>query len=301
MAFDLEKGRLWNVCTGCSRWTLTPLESRWETLEACEEAAQTQGRVKLATDHLTLLEVEEGELIRIGTSPRLEFVDWRYGPKSAIARSRSSFWARILSGLPSPPVGGYDPYKGFEGAVRSEPWVASPYLDHASSLTYLFSQVPLAPECPSCSAPLVINPWDFQTLEMISETPLPRLRAFCALCDTEVALDLAAARPTLRIALGLVTPPERVRQASVSVASELEAVGGALSFLRGISASGATLGDLDIPSRTGLIMTLDELAEIEALESEWRRAEEMAAIMDGELSEVPGFEAFRRRILERGS
>jgi hypothetical protein len=54
---------------------------------------------------------------------------------------------------------------------------------------------------------------------------------------------------------------------------------------------------LDLPSRAGLLIALDEAAEIEALEAEWQMAEELAAISDGELSEVPGFDAFRREVL----
>ena len=38
------------------------------------------------------------------------------------------------------------------------------------------------------------------------------------------------------------------------------------------------------------------MAEAEALEAEWREAEELGAIMDGELTPVPGFEAFRREL-----
>jgi hypothetical protein len=148
---------------------------------------------------------------------------------------------------------------------------------------------------------LAINPWDFQGLGFVSGEALPRLLASCALCDTEILLDLSQARPVLRIGLGLVTPPDRVRQVSASVASELEGMGGALPFLRAISSSRSSVGDLDVPSRTGLIMSLDELAEVEALEQEWKRAEEMAAIMDGELSEIPGFDAFRRKILKPDS
>ncbi len=255
--------------------------------------------MRLSTEHLILVEVKEGELIRVGAPPRLEFADWRYGPKSELGRRQKGFWTRLLSRLPAPPVGGYDPYKGFEGAIRSEPWLASPFLDHASTLTYLFSQVPLAPECPSCAGPLAINPWDFQALGIISGKTLPRVLASCALCESEVTLELTDARPVLRIGLGLVTPPDSVRRVASGVASELEVLGGTLPFLGEISSSRATIGDLDLPSRTGLIMSLDEFAEGEALEAEWRRAEEMAAIMDGELSEIPGFEAFRRKVLSR--
>jgi hypothetical protein len=51
-------------------------------------------------------------------------------------------------------------------------------------------------------------------------------------------------------------------------------------------------------ARGALLIALDERAEAEALEAEWREAEEMAAIIDGELSQVPGFDAFRKEILD---
>ena len=80
----------------------------------------------------------------------------------------------------------------------------------------------------------------------------------------------------------------------------LEKTGGPLGLLRSLSERGTELGALTSATRVGLIIGLDELAELEALEREWMEAEEIASIMDGELTQVPGFEAFRRRILSGG-
>ncbi|HSR42462.1 MAG TPA: hypothetical protein VLL48_09825, partial [Longimicrobiales bacterium] len=33
IAYDPEKGRLWAVCRACKRWTLAPIEERWEALD----------------------------------------------------------------------------------------------------------------------------------------------------------------------------------------------------------------------------------------------------------------------------
>ncbi len=272
LAYDPGKGRLWNVCSGCSRWTLTPLESRWETLEACEAVVQEKGRVRVSTPHLSLVDVGGGELIRVGAPPRLEFVEWRYGPRSQETSRPNGFWAR-------------------------EPWFASPFLEHASPLTYLFSQVPLAPDCPSCRGPLALKPWDFQSVGLLLDGDRPLVLALCALCGAEVTLDLVKARPVLRIGLGLVTPQTAVRRIASAVAAEVDTLGGPLALLIAMSSARTPLGDLDLPGRVGLIMSLDEMADLEAMEAEWRRAEEMAAIMDGELSDVPGFESFRRTIL----
>jgi hypothetical protein len=75
-------------------------------------------------------------------------------------------------------------------------------------------------------------------------------------------------------------------------------VGGAEAFVARLGRERLALGELGTGLRLALGMVLDEMAETEALEREWREAEELAAIMDGELTEVPGFKEFRRRVLE---
>jgi hypothetical protein len=99
--------------------------------------------------------------------------------------------------------------------------------------------------------------------------------------------------------LGLVTPRDTVETVAEQAARELDGLGGATSFLNTLASGRLVLGDLDLPRRAGLIISLDEMAEVAALEAEWRLAEEMAAIMDSELTRVPGFENFRRRIIDK--
>ena len=35
-AFDARQGRLWVICPHCDRWNLTPLDERWEAIDAAE-------------------------------------------------------------------------------------------------------------------------------------------------------------------------------------------------------------------------------------------------------------------------
>lgn len=79
LAFDAAKGRLWAVCGKCGRWNLTPIEERWEAIEECER--QYRGTVmRASTDHIGLGRVREGtDLVRIGEPLRPEFAAWRYG------------------------------------------------------------------------------------------------------------------------------------------------------------------------------------------------------------------------------
>jgi hypothetical protein len=97
--------------------------------------------------------------------------------------------------------------------------------------------------------------------------------------------------------LSVVTPPTTLRDLAEDAARALDAAGGPPGLLRELSNSRAGLGEIGPSVRSALLISLDEMAEMEALEAEWRAAEELAAIMDGELSHVPGFEAFRRRVL----
>ncbi len=79
LAFDAARGRLWVVCKHCERWNLTPLEERWEAVEACERLFR-ETRLRAQTEHVGLARHREGlELVRIGDPLREEFAAWRYG------------------------------------------------------------------------------------------------------------------------------------------------------------------------------------------------------------------------------
>ncbi len=297
-AYDPWRGRLWRICACCARWSPYPLELRWELLEALEKSARARGRVILESENLSLIQVDGGELVRVGRAPRREFVSWRYGDRlPVVAGRRQGLFVRLVSRLPSPPLGGYDPYRAVLDTAP-QPWIASPFLEHASLLTAAFTTVPFAPSCPSCGRVMPIRPWDFQRVRL---HPLgPRgfgVGAACALCGREVALELRAVRPALRLGLALVTSAGMVRAASEGASWQVDQAGDGAKLLGRLAAGEPSLGDLSVVERTALTIVLDEQAELEALEAEWRAAEEIAAIMDGELSQVAGFEDFRRRIL----
>jgi hypothetical protein len=88
LAFDPAKGRLWVVCKQCERWNLSPLEERWEAIEAAERLyAETRRRV--STDEIGLARLRDGtELVRIGKPLRPEFAAWRYGDQFGRRRRR---------------------------------------------------------------------------------------------------------------------------------------------------------------------------------------------------------------------
>ena len=89
LAFDAAKGRLWVVCRACGRWNLSPLEERWESIEACEQHYRDT-RLRVATDEIGLARLQDGlELVRIGRPLRPEFAAWRYGDQFGKRRLRT--------------------------------------------------------------------------------------------------------------------------------------------------------------------------------------------------------------------
>lgn len=88
LAFNERSGRLWVVCRSCERWNLSPLEERWEAIEACERLYRGT-RKRVATDNVGLARTAGGlDLIRIGEPLRPEFAAWRYGDQFGRRRRR---------------------------------------------------------------------------------------------------------------------------------------------------------------------------------------------------------------------
>jgi len=97
LAFDAAKGRLWVVCPACERWNLSPLEERWEVIEACERLFRAT-RLRTSTENVGLARLPEGlELVRIGAPLRPEFAAWRYGDQ--FGRRRRNLYIRGGVGL----------------------------------------------------------------------------------------------------------------------------------------------------------------------------------------------------------
>jgi len=273
-----------------------PMDERWETLEACERLARQEGRLLLEGEHLSLLAVGDAQLVRVGETLRPEFSDWRYSRRlDEHPLKRPGLLTRILSSLPERSAGGVS----FHGVPLPSPpeWIVSPFQEHADLLTGLFLSVPLAEACPACGVPLAIDPSAFGGLRFSPERSGASVAATCALCGTPSALPLAEVRPTLRVALAIVGRKNREPDEIAGAARLLDGAGGPEAFVDRLARSDAALGAIDTLERIALAIGLDEEAETEALEAEWKEAEELVSIMDGELTDVPGFEDFRRRVL----
>jgi hypothetical protein len=79
LAFDPARARLWSVCDRCHGWNLWWRDERWEALEELERLARDRARVLYETDHVSLLQAGNRQLVRVGPALRREEAWWRYG------------------------------------------------------------------------------------------------------------------------------------------------------------------------------------------------------------------------------
>ena len=106
LAFDGRQGRLWVVCRGCGRWNLSPLEERWEAIEAMEERFRCT-KLRVSTDQVGLARLREGvDLIRIGEPQRPEMAAWRYGDQFGRRRKRQLLITGAVVGSATAIIGG---------------------------------------------------------------------------------------------------------------------------------------------------------------------------------------------------
>ena len=95
VAFDPERGRLWATCESCRRWTLAPIEDRWEALEELEKLTTDLARLLAQTDNISLLKAEKMEIVRIGRASLSEQSWWRFG-RELMSRHKSYQRASLI-------------------------------------------------------------------------------------------------------------------------------------------------------------------------------------------------------------
>ncbi len=154
LAFDAAKGRLWVVCRRCSRWNLTPLEERWEAIEACERSFRETCR-RVTTENIGMARLCDGlDLIRVGSPLRAEFAAWRYGTQLSQRRrwhqlGNVASMAAIVAvqhasaGVLHLPWAAYDLYLRNRTVAHVEDELASPHhiaRKHAGALRLLRSE-----------------------------------------------------------------------------------------------------------------------------------------------------------------
>ncbi len=299
VAFDPGRGRLWAICGSCRRWNLAPIEERWEALEELERLARDHGRLLSQTDNIALIRAGSTELVKVGRAGLTEEAWWRYGRELTARRSRYKrlkyieIVAMVAAGF----------YWGGEALNRISRWYDFGSTAWRGSLA-----------CPRCGEPLTeISFRHSQKLIVVPDAEAGvALELGCPRCRFgenagRHRLEGLPAQHVLRRVLAWRhyegASEARIRDAT----GVIEAAGSAEHLSRSIATGALSIDKLDAKRNRTRSIALeialnDEVerrlleAELEELETRWREEEQLAAIVDGELTPLPAFERMRRSL-----
>lgn len=279
MAFDIHRGRLWMVCRACRRWSLVPLEARWEVLEELERLlAGGQGRggnpILLAQSGRTaLFRAGPLDIVQVGEATLAEEAWWRYGKPPALTQRRSPRvfrrWRR-----------GRVVWKGRRSCA---------------GCGFVFRELPAADR-----KILIVNP-----LEGGEEAASPALVRRCPRCRDADQGGLHLTGMEADMTLARVMSFEQDAPASlrnVDAAVKVVEREGSGALVRLLTRHGRPIGDLPPVGLLALEIYATGARErallnmeVAALEARWRREEELAVLIDGDLTPVPFLQSLKRR------
>lgn len=276
VAYDAEKGRLWVVCRRCRRWNLVPLEDRWEVLEELEAllgvGKESGGRTRLLSEtaNVALFKAGPLEVIRIGGADYAEEASWRYG--------------RSVNQVPGAEE---------DLSVQAElPRI--PKFLQARGIVWRGKK-----SCPACQYIFTELPYSDRNILVVRSSEgtslAPTLIRRCPRCrDAEHGgLHLEGLEAEL-VLLRLLAfehhsgaPMDRIRAAARMVQDP----DGAATLVRILTRHGRPLGDIPPVGILALEMVTNAAREATLVKMElaeltfrWRQEEELAALVDGELT-----------------
>jgi hypothetical protein len=311
LAFDPSRGRLWIVCQGCRRWSLAPIEDRWEALEEIEKLATDRGRLLSQTENISLVRAENIDLVRVGRARLVEEAWWRYGKELKDRRSRyrkaNIIEGATIVGLTVATGGMWWMFGGdtLNNFIRWRQFGSSAWRGSAA--------------CERCGKP--ISEIRFKDSNRLSVVPGDQndfaLHMQCRNCrskthaDAVIRIDGVTAQHVLRRTLAW-RHHEGASDKRVTEATRLiDEVGSADALTRSVAGRALSLDKLDDKkNRTEAIaleIALNDDAErrllemeLSELETRWQEEEEIASIIDGELTPMPNLEKLRHVLSGRG-
>lgn len=311
LAFDPSRRRLWAICQNCRRWSLMPIEGRWEALEELEKVTVDRARLLSRTDNIALMRAGPLEIVRVGPAKLKEEAWWRYG-KELAGRKRN--WDKL--GVAGTVAAGAVVTGGWAagGISMLGVWIilghgSDTLRDAARWLRFGSSAWKGQQQCSNCGfnvQSVAFRDRHALGLFLSQETGEVEIVSRCSRCglyrDAGLRLTGDEADRTLRRVLAYHhfagASEERVFQATHLI----QEAGSPQDFTRIVLRDGKRLGDVQGTGGIALEIAANEAAEqalleleVAELEARWRREEELAAIIDGELTPLPLLEQMRRR------
>jgi len=299
LAYDPARGRLWAVCPVCSRWSLAPIEERWEALEELEKLVRDRATLLIQTDHIGLLRVGELDIVRVGRAELREEAWWRYG--RAIAARRAVSWAINGAQLALMAATGSLLLPGAVGSAAE--WLR---FGHTAWRGEVFCQ-----HCGRATRRLAFS--EATKLFLIpGPDGTPALKAECTPCAVRaqggwIHWTGADAERAIRRVMAFQNAAGASRKSVTEASSTIEAAGSAGALLAHAAERRPQLRDfrkwkyrtaslaLEIAANEDIEHRLLEL-EAKALALRWKEEEALADISDGELTPLARLDRLVRRI-----
>jgi hypothetical protein len=316
MAYDPARGRLWQICLNCKRWSLAPIEDRWEGLEELEKMVRDTGRLLSQTDNISLIRAGKIQIVRVGQAKLREEAWWRYGRE--LTQRRQKFktlstagaigaGAAIWGGMASGGVSFIAAWLLWDNLPNKIP-------DAARWFSFGGDAWRGRTRCAKCGYTfkrVAYRRRNNLLLHHSGDSHPPGLSYRCPRCKDSrkggLHLKGPEAEQTIRRVLAYHHFSGADDRTVTSATRLIQEAGSPDDLSRILLKNGKALGAL---GRTGGIAleiaaneaTEQRLLELELaeLEAHWKAEEELAAIIDGELTPLPLLEQFRRKITGRG-
>ena len=310
IAYDPQLGRLWAVCESCWRWNLCPIEERDVALYELERASRDRGRLVAHTGNVALLEVGDVLLIRVGKAGRAEQAWWRWGRelrrrRAAVDSLPSRFSAYTFGAL------------AFVGDVLglgdddvTIDWDDNPLVDILRWRRFGWAAWHGRATCPYCNSTLRALRYDLSwwVYPLEGEDGRVEVGVPCPRCDPWTPDNIyhlrgVQAENVLRRCLAYQNIGGASERLIKDAARAIDDAGSAGSFALASTRRRECLWKMKGPGALALEIALNESVERRLLDLElrsvefmWRQEEELARIIDEELTPRRLLEAHLRRL-----
>lgn len=310
IAFDPARGRLWAVCDGCGRWNLAPIEEREGALYELERITRDFARPMGHTANVALFQAGPLTLIRVGDASLVEQAWWRYGKE--LRKRKASFESR-RSKVTAYTFGAMQyigDMIGFTDGDVPIDWEDTPVADVLRWRRFGWAAWHGRETCPYCKSTLRALRYDLGWWVRPLEGPDGRLGVGipCQRCDPwtpdkvyELHGDIA--ENTLRRLLAYQNIGGASERRITDAARAIEDAGSAGEFALSVTDRRHSLWKMGATGTIGLEIALNETVEkrmldleVRALEFMWKQEEEIARIIDRELTPRRLLEAHLRHL-----
>jgi hypothetical protein len=298
VAYDPVLGRLWAVCDRCHRWNLAPIEERGEILYQLEKLCRDKARLIAHTTNISLHEVENLLLVRVGKAGLAEQAWWRYGREMARRRRRFDSTGSRLTAMTIGAMAYLGESVGLTDLDLDITWDDNPMADILRWRRFGWAAWHGRVDCQFCGSTLRALRYDLSwwVYPTTGEDGRLGVGVPCPRCDPWTpekvySIEGDGAENAMRRILAY----QHIQGANETIikdaAKEIDLAGSATQYVERASGEHASLWKMGPTLSIALEIAVNEGAEkrmleleLQALEFMWKREEELARIIDEELT-----------------